>query len=736
MAKKHANQKISPYLLEYIKLTSFGRYANTIVGPFRSGMNVVFGPNESGKTTINELIRGVLFGWPQNRRNTNAYVPEARERVGSLYFKNTKTDEVVELKRTKNTEEVEGTEPFLSDIDKETYDTMFALTSDELLSLDKHNEVTARLLTAGSGTSSSPAHALAAIEARIKALMSRSSQIPDSISNLRAEQARLRTQLAEGAEEADHFQAQEEHLRSLEPQQETLRQTQSQLNREIETLKTKQARLAQLEVRERDTKRKLQDTLAVLDQTKTDADTQLDRDTEQLINLSSEQEYRLLDSLQDLEERRVKLQHLCDNARTDATKSQADYEVLAENQDVQGEQRRAKRQRRIIMVFALLIAVVMGGLGIYLFTHSRTLLSLSYTIFSVLLIVGGLMIATAGVALNIKPTKTEEQLADNLRKKEWVMQQDQKTLAACLQDLEQHDRAIATFLESHHLGAADGSLRQAHRIMNHVRDMRSQRALSNQNEAALQLQRASLEEELRSLRKERQDIYDSLGGVEGNSGKASAIEALIKRKEEEREQTTQLLSDTNQHYGEISQELQQALHLQQFAQHKQDSEVVEARLKERYRDLARLYLAKHALEDAIADWERKSQPEVYRQASHFFEMMTDGAWKQVRMNAAGEIEVVDAIKTARPPHLLSLGTRQQLYLSLRLALLMTADNVGRALPLLCDDILVNFDHERRRAAIKALCELSKKRQIILFTCHKDVAELIKEIDSESNLVEL
>ena len=106
------------------------------------------------------------------------------------------------------------------------------------------------------------------------------------------------------------------------------------------------------------------------------------------------------------------------------------------------------------------------------------------------------------------------------------------------------------------------------------------------------------------------------------------------------------------------------------------------------------------------------------------------------MNAAGEIEVVDAIKTARPPHLLSLGTRQQLYLSLRLALLMTADNVGRALPLLCDDILVNFDHERRRAAIKALCELSKKRQIILFTCHKDVAELIKEIDSESNLVEL
>ena len=40
----------------------------------------------------------------------------------------------------------------LGDIDPDTYETMFALTSDELLRLDSHNEMTARLLTAGSGT--------------------------------------------------------------------------------------------------------------------------------------------------------------------------------------------------------------------------------------------------------------------------------------------------------------------------------------------------------------------------------------------------------------------------------------------------------------------------------------------------------------------------------------------------------------------------------------------------------
>ena len=106
------------------------------------------------------------------------------------------------------------------------------------------------------------------------------------------------------------------------------------------------------------------------------------------------------------------------------------------------------------------------------------------------------------------------------------------------------------------------------------------------------------------------------------------------------------------------------------------------------------------------------------------------------MNSQGDIEVVDAIKTTRPPHLLSLGTRQQLYLSLRIALLMTAENVGRGLPLMCDDILVNFDDTRRIQAIEALLELAKKRQIILFTCHEDIAALIASADSSAKLIEL
>lgn len=73
-----------------------------------------------------------------------------------LFFKDDRTGDVEEIKRTKNSEGVVDRLHVLDDIDKETYETMFALNSDELLKLDRHNEVTARLLTAGSGTASSP----------------------------------------------------------------------------------------------------------------------------------------------------------------------------------------------------------------------------------------------------------------------------------------------------------------------------------------------------------------------------------------------------------------------------------------------------------------------------------------------------------------------------------------------------------------------------------------------------
>jgi uncharacterized protein YhaN len=71
---------------------------------------------------------------------------------------------------------------------------------------------------------------------------------------------------------------------------------------------------------------------------------------------------------------------------------------------------------------------------------------------------------------------------------------------------------------------------------------------------------------------------------------------------------------------------------------------------------------------------------------------------------------------------LSTGTREQVYLALRLAIVDHLDEGKETLPLLLDEILVNWDPERRQRVLDLLVELSRSRQIFLFTCHPHLAE--------------
>ncbi|MFW6293974.1 MAG: ATP-binding protein, partial [Spirochaetota bacterium] len=85
--------------------------------------------------------------------------------------------------------------------------------------------------------------------------------------------------------------------------------------------------------------------------------------------------------------------------------------------------------------------------------------------------------------------------------------------------------------------------------------------------------------------------------------------------------------------------------------------------------------------------------------------------------------------------LLSQGTRDMVALAIRLALAETALS-GADAPLLLDDPLVDMDPLRRVGAARAIAEYGTKRQVILFTCHPDHADLFAgahrvELNSES-----
>ena len=70
--------------------------------------------------------------------------------------------------------------------------------------------------------------------------------------------------------------------------------------------------------------------------------------------------------------------------------------------------------------------------------------------------------------------------------------------------------------------------------------------------------------------------------------------------------------------------------------------------------------------------------------------------------------------------MLSEGTREQIYLLLRVAMAEHLVTPGEMAPLLLDEVTAQADAERKRRILGVLHELSADRQVILFSHDDDV----------------
>src|SRR5205814_6279902 len=107
-----------------------------------------------------------------------------------------------------------------------------------------------------------------------------------------------------------------------------------------------------------------------------------------------------------------------------------------------------------------------------------------------------------------------------------------------------------------------------------------------------------------------------------------------------------------------------------------------------------------------------------------FERITAGAYTAILQDEDGESLVALGRDTQRKrPEELSRGTAEQLYLCLRLGLAAEFARRTASLPLIMDDVLVNFDPQRARAVASELARFSQEHQVLIFTCHPETASL-------------
>jgi uncharacterized protein YhaN len=152
----------------------------------------------------------------------------------------------------------------------------------------------------------------------------------------------------------------------------------------------------------------------------------------------------------------------------------------------------------------------------------------------------------------------------------------------------------------------------------------------------------------------------------------------------------------------------------------QDYEEIIEELKEKMREWSVYASCRQLLKQSREKYEQERQPGVIRNASHYFSQITEGKYTAVLAPLGEKRLLVQRHDGQRiEPGYLSRGTKEQLYLAMRFAL--AGEYASQCiLPLIMDDIFVNFDGQRLQSTLKALQTVAETHQILLFTCHPHV----------------
>lgn len=227
----------------------------------------------------------------------------------------------------------------------------------------------------------------------------------------------------------------------------------------------------------------------------------------------------------------------------------------------------------------------------------------------------------------------------------------------------------------------------------------------------------------------RQDYAEALKDANNEEKQYAALKAMAKRAAPPKEEDTLTLS-TEDTLTQLrrSEELHRKLQAR-LGEYRGRMEALgdEARMrrqldavKKRIRKLEDTYtaasVALKALTEASLELQRRFAPKIAGRGQALLRKMTDGRYDRLALSedftlwtgAEQETVLHDALWR-------SDGTVDQLYLALRLAV---AEELTPQAPLILDDALVRFDENRMKQAVEILKDISENKQVILFTCQK------------------
>lgn len=211
---------------------------------------------------------------------------------------------------------------------------------------------------------------------------------------------------------------------------------------------------------------------------------------------------------------------------------------------------------------------------------------------------------------------------------------------------------------------------------------------------------------------------------------AGGLERRWERVQSKIEELKEEQSRLHQQRGEFLQEVKMLGEDSRLDEARLELAAIDQQIQKLKRDWQVLCVSSQMLESIRENYEAQRQPETLREASNYLDRLTEGSYKRIWTRLSGEELLVDnEDDETLSVDLLSRGTREAVYLALRLALVGAYARRGAVLPMVLDDVLVNFDSKRARAAAVVLKEFSTLGyQVMMFTCHDHIRDLFDSID--------
>ncbi len=248
----------------------------------------------------------------------------------------------------------------------------------------------------------------------------------------------------------------------------------------------------------------------------------------------------------------------------------------------------------------------------------------------------------------------------------------------------------------------------------------------DENSSALEYLKKALEQ-ISELSAKTALFCEEIGNISAEAAKNKLLKLNISESAEDTEtirarqrRQQKSLIDLNADYSALKSEIESEFKdIREPENIRKETDRLKQKIKSAYDFYNASALASSILLECSADLRQSYGSGLEKKTAEILSLLTDGKYKTVNIAKTLEPTAEGEVFGMKETDYFSRGTCDQIYLSMRLALAQLVSSDG-PMPVFLDDALSQYDDTRAKNALRALKDYSESSQVLFFTCHSSI----------------